>query len=160
MKCFDIQEKLRTSIQSIYGVDNVFQSEEIKRKILLTNNERFSVDYPMQSPVVQDRMRRTMLERYGVEHYSQTEECWDRIRATCNLKYGYDYYQQSPEYYANRTWNYTNPKYPNMTFGNSWEFKVYDFLKEHHIQFEYQPEISIPYECEGTHHTYHPDFLV
>lgn len=47
-----------------------------------------------------------------------------------------------------------------MSLATSWEFKVYDFLKEHHIQFEYQPEISIPYECEGTHHTYHPDFLV
>ena len=47
-----------------------------------------------------------------------------------------------------------------MTFGNSWEFKVYDFLTEHNIPFEYQPAISIPFDCEGTHHTYHPDFFV
>lgn len=47
-----------------------------------------------------------------------------------------------------------------MTFATSWEFRVYDFLTEHNIPFKYQPDISIPYECEGTHHTYHPDFLV
>lgn len=47
-----------------------------------------------------------------------------------------------------------------MTFGSSWEFLVYDFLIEHNIQFEYQPDISIPYEYKGTHHTYHPDFKV
>lgn len=47
-----------------------------------------------------------------------------------------------------------------MSWATSWEFKVYDFLTEHNIPFEYQPTISIPYECEGTHHTYHPDFLV
>lgn len=47
-----------------------------------------------------------------------------------------------------------------MTFATSWEFKVYDFLTENHIEFEYQPNISIPYYCEGTRHYYHPDFLV
>ena len=54
----------------------------------------------------------------------------------------------------------SNPKYPDVKFASSWEFKVYDFLTEHSVQFEYQPAISIPYEYEGTHHTYHPDFLV
>ena len=47
-----------------------------------------------------------------------------------------------------------------MTFTNSWEFRVYDFLTENHIEFEYQPEISIPYEYKETPHTYHPDFRV
>ena len=47
-----------------------------------------------------------------------------------------------------------------MTFDRSWEFKVYDFLTEHNIPFEYHPSISIPYEYRGTQHTYHPDFKV
>lgn len=47
-----------------------------------------------------------------------------------------------------------------MTFGSSWEFLVYDFLLENHIDFEYQPSVSIPYEYKGTRHTYHPDFIV
>ena len=55
---------------------------------------------------------------------------------------------------------YINPKYPNIKFTTSWEFKVYDFLIENHIEFEYQPEIAIPYEYDGTTWTYHPDFRV
>ena len=47
-----------------------------------------------------------------------------------------------------------------MSFGSSWEFKVYDFLKEHGIEFEYQPSISFEYEYDGKVHTYHPDFKV
>ena len=46
-----------------------------------------------------------------------------------------------------------------MTFATSWEFKVYDFLTEHGIPFEYQIE-PIPYEYDGGIHYYHPDFLV
>lgn len=47
-----------------------------------------------------------------------------------------------------------------MSFDSKWEFKVYDFLIENKLLFEYQPAISIPYYCEGTKHYYHPDFLV
>lgn len=47
-----------------------------------------------------------------------------------------------------------------MTFATSWEFKVYDFLTENHIEFEYQPSVTLPYEYKGTQHTYHPDFKV
>lgn len=46
-----------------------------------------------------------------------------------------------------------------MTFTNSWEYKVYDFLTEHNIPFEYQIE-PIPYEYDGETHYYFPDFRV
>lgn len=48
----------------------------------------------------------------------------------------------------------------NIWFDSTWEVKVYDFLKENHIQFEYSPSISIPYEYDGRQYTYHPDFIV
>lgn len=47
-----------------------------------------------------------------------------------------------------------------MTFGSSWEFLVYDFLLENHIEFEYQPSISFDYVYDNKHHTYHPDFKI
>lgn len=74
--------------------------------------------------------------------------------------YGVEHYAQSPEFHKKCHKPYTNPKYPNMSWATSWEFKVYDFLTEHNIPFEYQPSISFPYEYKGTKHTYHPDFLV
>jgi len=72
-------------------------------------------------------------------------------------KYGYWFYAQSPEFHKKSHKRYSKP---DMTFGSSWEFLVYDFLLENHIVFEYQPSVSLPYEHKETHHTYHPDFLV
>ena len=46
-----------------------------------------------------------------------------------------------------------------MSWATSWEFKVYDFLTENNIPFEYQIE-PIPYEYDGGIHYYHPDFRV
>ena len=46
-----------------------------------------------------------------------------------------------------------------MTFATSWEFKVYDFLTENNIPFEYQVE-PIQYEYDGETHHYIPDFKV
>lgn len=77
-----------------------------------------------------------MLDHYGVEHYSQTFTFTKKIHR-----------------------KYTNSKYPDMTFGSSWEFLVYDFLTEHNIKFEYQIK-PIDYEYDGKTHKYFPDFLV
>ena len=91
----------------------------------------------MLSDDVKKKMRETILKKHGVEYYSQTEEYHKKVHK-----------------------KYSNPKYPDMTFGSSWEFLVYDFLLENHIDFEYQPAISLPYEYQGTQHTYHPDFRI
>ena len=77
------------------------------------------------------------MDNWGVDNYAKTIECQKRIHK-----------------------KYINPKYPDMTFGSSWEFLVYDFLLEKHIEFEYQPSISVPYVYGGSKHTYHPDFLI
>ena len=74
-------------------------------------------------------------------------------------KYGVSHYSQSPEFHKKSHKKYTNPKYPNMTFGSSWEFLVYDFLTDNNIQFEYQVE-PIEYEYDGKTHKYFPDFRV
>ena len=83
-----------------------------------------------------------------------------KVQNKVNELYGASNITQTSYYHKTAHKKYTNPKYPDMTFATSWEFLVYDFLTEHNIPFEYQPAISISYEYKGTHHTYHPDFLV
>jgi hypothetical protein len=121
---------------------------------------RHGVEHPLQSVVIKQKVINTCNSKYGVDNPFQSDEIMAKARETCQQKWGVRWFQQSKEYYNNRKWRYTNPKYPDMTFWNSWEFKVYDFLVEHNIQFEYQPSIAIPYYCEGTRHYYHPDFKV
>ena len=113
------------------------------------------------------------MERYGEVNSSKSQEIRaklsriissgevsEKIIAVNRERYGYDYYVQSPEFHKKCHKRYTNPKYPDMTFATSWEFKVYDFLTENHIEFEYQVSIAIPYEYAGKTHYYHPDFRV
>ena len=130
----------------------------------------------MQSLDVMEKSHNTVLERHGVDNISQLQETKDKVREslkkhdigeirekarrTCKERHGYDYYTQSPEYHKTAHRKYIDPKYPAMSFGSSWEFVVYDFLIEHNVSFEYQPNILFEYEYLGTTHTYHPDFLI
>ena len=166
-----------------FGVENPSQAIEVKNKKANTYIERLGVDNPAKSSVVKDKMRETnirirgvenpfqasdvreksyntMNEKYGVRYAMQSDVFKQKMVETNNQRFGCDYYTQTKEYHKIAHKPYTNPKYPNMTFGSSWEFKVYDFLKEHNIVFEYQPSISFEYEYDGRIHTYHPDFKV
>ena len=132
-----LKEKSITKMIETYHVTNSMYSDELKQKLINTNRIKYGVDYPMQSPEIIKKSIETCERKYGMKHYSQTPE----FHQKCHKKY-------------------TNEKYPDMTFGSSWEFIVYDFLTENHIEFEYQPSISFEYEYDDKIHTYHPDFKV
>ena len=160
MKCKEIQEKAKNTNNILYGGNSPACSQEVQYKYKNTMVARHGVEHPLQSDVIKQKAINTCNSKYGVDNPFQSDEIMAKARETCQQKWGVCWFQQSKEYYNNRKWRYTNPKYPGLTFGNTWEFKVYDFLVEHNIQFEYQPAIAIPYYCEGTRHYYHPDFLV
>ena len=143
-----------------WGVEHPSQSEEVKQRVKQTYKEHYGVDHPMQTEEVKERLRKTMLDLYDAEYSLQVDEIKQKIQDTMMDKYGVLWFPQSEEYHKKSHKPYTNPKYPDMTFGSSWEFFVYDFLLENHIDFEYQPAISLPYEYKETHHTYHPDFRI
>ena len=114
----------------------------------------------MTLDLFKEKRRKTSIENYGCEYPTQLEEVKKKIVESTKRRFGVDYYSQTEEYHKKAHKPYTNSKYPDMSFGSSWEFKVYDFLKEHGIEFEYQPSISFKYEYDGKVHTYHPDFKV
>lgn len=162
----EVKEKTRNTIMQKHGVDHISKVKSIMEKRDQTLNERYGgVGYASSS--IREKCEQTCENRFGVRNYTQSNEYkeqYDEIQSkrtqTCEIKYGVSHYAKTKEFARAIHKPYTNPKYHDMTFSTSWEFKVYDFLMEHNIEFEYQPSISIPYECEGTHHTYHPDFKV
>lgn len=159
-KSEEIQKRKEITCFEHFGVSSPAQSDIVMEKIRQTNRERYGVEYTLQSQEVRQRGIETMLRVFGCANPRQSPEICERIRQTVFGKCGYDYYFQSPEFQGKLHKRYTNPKYPNITFATSWEFKVYDFLTENHIEFEYQPKLSIPYEYNGETHYYHPDFRV
>jgi galactitol-specific phosphotransferase system IIB component len=70
-------EKKSKTVKEKYGVDNVFQNEEIKKKIVQTTFERFGC-YSQAAPEVHQKTLKTMIEKYG---------CWalntEKARKKC-----------------------------------------------------------------------------
>lgn len=172
MKSEEMRERIKHSCQINLGVDHPMKSNVVVEHRKEIWREKLGCDNPMHSQEIMEKRRQEFKARHGVENPAQLDEikkkiseahksdkCKAKINSTCEKRYGTKWYQQSEEYYKNRKWRYTNPKYPDITFATSWEFKVYDFLREHNIPFGYQVK-SIPYKYDNKTHYYHPDFLI
>ena len=121
--CMDIRskDKLRRTNQERYGVDNPFQSKNIrdkarqthlerygvehplqvkeaKEKAKKTFQEKYQVDNPMQSEVVQLKAKKTNIEKYGVEHTFQSEVIKDKVKQTMIERYGVENPMQQTEF--------------------------------------------------------------
>ena len=146
-------------MENRYGVKYAGQSEEIRIRQETTNEERYGNKCSLHGKEIEKKTMETNMSRRGVPYPMMSKEVRDKSIAKCQKNWGVDNYVQTREYHQRAHKPYTNPKYPEMSFGSSWEFKVYDFLTEHNIPFEYQIE-PIPYEYDNGIHYYHPDFLV
>lgn len=77
-------EKIKRTNLEKYGVENVFQSKEVKEKIKQDNIEKFGVEYNFQRADVIDKIKQTKLERYGDAGYHNIE----KMKETDFKKYG------------------------------------------------------------------------
>ena len=90
-------EKQRQTNLERYGVENPFQSSEIKEKIKATNLEQYGVEKPCQSSEIKEKIKATNIKRYGFENPFQSPEMKDKIKATNIKRYGFENPFQSPE---------------------------------------------------------------
>lgn len=137
MKCAQssdlVNEKRKQTSLKKYGVENPWQAQEIKEKIIKTNIERYGckhqqisdetklkiskslktyfkthkINSPFSKSDVQEKARKTCLEKYGVKYVTQSEEIKEKIKQTCLEKYGVEYIIQSDLFKENRidkTW--------------------------------------------------------
>ena len=74
-----------------YGVENVFQSEEIKQRIKDSNMEKYGVDHHMKVPEILQKAIDTNIDKYGLAFAFHSEESFDKIHATCMERYGVEY---------------------------------------------------------------------
>ena len=91
-KCISLNavEKTKTMSLEKYGVENPFQSEEVKNKIKQTCLEKYGVEHAAQSEEVKNKIKQTCLSKYGVACTLQVEEVKNKIKQTCLKKYGVD----------------------------------------------------------------------
>ena len=138
-------EKVKETNLKRYDVVHKMCLCEVQQKAKETCRRLYNNDYPMQCAMVHNKQVNTCMSKYNIHNVSQIDWVKEKVRSSFIEHYGVDNYAQSVEYHKKAHKPYMNPKYPGMTFGSSWEFKVYDFLLENHIDFEYQPAISLSY---------------
>ena len=84
--------KIVETAQDKYGVNSVFQLDEVKERIAETNLEKYGATNPFGSQLIQDRIRKTNIERYGVAKPLQNKDILQKVSDTCKERYGVDYY--------------------------------------------------------------------
>ena len=132
--------------------------------------------YSAQSKEILEKQKQTKLEIHGDATYNNREKAqktcmkvYGKKYASCSekvklktiennvKKYGVNYPIQLPEIRKKGQHKYN---YFGIKFDSSIEIAYYIWLKDHNIEFEYQPNIDIVYHLNGEEHHYNPDFLV
>lgn len=84
--------KAKESVENTYGVKNVFQLDDIKRKIAETNIDRYGAKNPFQSEIIKNKIVETNMQKYGTKSAMQNHDVQEQARKTCMEKYGVSTY--------------------------------------------------------------------
>ena len=90
-----IREKVKKTIKERYGVDSIWELDEVRNKSKLTCLEKYGCESPNQSEEVKKKKEESMLEKYGVKHALQSKEFNEKAKKTSLERYGTEYAIQS-----------------------------------------------------------------
>ena len=98
--CTKINQQINVKKTNLkkYGVENLFQSKEIKEKIKLTNLEKYGVENPTYSKEIREQTKKKCLEKYGVEHTCKLNHVIEKRKEANLNKYNSEYPFQSKIY--------------------------------------------------------------
>jgi len=114
-KSCKLQKTKETNLKK-YGVENVYQSKNIKDKIKQTNLKRYGVENPSQSKKIQEKIKYNNFKKYGVEHTLQIEKIREKGKQTLLKKYGVEHPMYSSE--IKEKLKQTNLKKYNTEYAN------------------------------------------
>jgi hypothetical protein len=153
-----------------YGAKTTLESEILRKKVENTCIEKYDNINP--GSFGSNIFKNSMLIKYNTDCYLNlltdeerkinaklgwTEEAKQKREETILKNYGVTHTSKSHEILSKMRKKYI---YNNLKFDSSWEIAYYIWLKDHNIEFEYQPNISFEYEYNGKIHKYFPDFKI
>ncbi len=170
------REKCKQTMLNKTGYEYAFQVPEIKEKM----EEKSLKEHGQKLWTNREKCKQTMLENTGHEYLFQTQNFNDKVKEKCLKNHGVEYNCQRPEVIEKikqsciDSFGYSNPmkcpeirnktkkkfKYKNLNFDSGFELVYYIWLKDHNIEFEYQPNTTFKYEYQGKTYDYCPDFLI
>lgn len=124
-------------------------SEECRQELIRrTNLEKYGVECVFESEEIKEKSKETCLKKYGVERYQSTQEYKDRYNVTMKERYGVDYPLQNKDIHKKMSETRKHCISSDGTnLDSNYELLIYEFLKRNHIEFE--REIPIEYEYDG-----------
>ena len=84
----EIKKKKEASCLEHYGVTNSLKSQEIRNRISETNLDKYGSIAPAGNKAVVEKMQQTCLEKYGVKNPSLVEEFKEKRKQTHLLRFG------------------------------------------------------------------------
>jgi hypothetical protein len=142
--------KAKATRKDKYGDENYNNHEQACK----TYKENTGYDYPAANPKVIKQIKETKKKLHSDENWNNRE----KAEQTCMDKWGVRHQMQVPSI-AKKT-RKKNFVYDGIRFDSNFEIKFYKFLKDNNIEFEYQPELNLPYTLYEEQHTYNPDFKI
>lgn len=145
-----------------------------KQHRINTCQKKYGVDNPWQSKEIKDKIFQTRLEKYGNGNYRNSEKTNEtkkkhaeenpqyllsidkKRRETCLKRFGYENSAQCPEIISKMHKKY---EFDGLKFDSSIEIAYFIWAKDHGIQIE-KPNISFKYEFNGKFFHYIPDFFL
>ena len=91
-----VNKKTRDILNKKFGVDSIFQLEEVKNKITQTNLKKYGCINPFGNKEIQEKITKTLYKQNGYGK-RRSEESLSKARATCMEKYGVDNNLKIPE---------------------------------------------------------------
>lgn len=92
-----VKEKIRETIEKVYGVSNIAFTEYAKNKTIETNLIKYGKEFYTQTSEYREKVLQTSIQKYGVPHFTQSEDVKGKVRQTNIHKFGFPYNLQSPE---------------------------------------------------------------
>jgi uncharacterized C2H2 Zn-finger protein len=154
---YNNHEKYKQTCQEKWGVDNVFQVEEIKEKSKQTCLKNNGVEYSLQSNEIRGRGKQTKKEKYGNENYNNRE----KSKQTCLKNNGVEWCQQNIEIFLKTQktrFKINQYKDTNLYYRASFEL---DFLNKFYSLYQdIQNGPSLKYKFDEKNKIYFPDFYI
>ena len=141
----DIKEKIKNTNLKKYGVENPFQSEEIKEKIKEVNFEKYGTEHPMLCEDIKEKQRNSMFERFNGQWNSQTDEWIDKVHKTKFEKYGNENFNNREQ-----AKNTCIEKYGVENYSQTVEFssKRRKRIKYNNLMFDSSWEVEVYMYCK------------
>jgi len=149
----NVIDKLHQTNLKRYGVESVFQSDDVKEKIKETYIEHYGVDNPMKNKEYRDRQSEIMKLICNSEEYkSHIQEKIKKRENTCIKKYGVKNVSELEDVKIKR---YVTKKKHNTFNTSKIENELIEYLSKNNIKYIHQYVSEMyPYNCDF----YLPDY--